>query len=64
VGRGPVMIALWFMDPSGKGIAGGHVFRAGERIMGNKDRVRGLQGKPPWNGRGCMVVVMRLVGGD
>jgi len=57
VGRGPVILAIWFMDPSGIGIAG-WVFRAGEKKRGNKDRVRGLPGKPPWNGRGCMVVVM------
>jgi len=35
--------------------------------MWNKDRVRGLPGKPPWDARGCTwwwwVVVMWLVGG-
>jgi len=62
VGRGSVVIAIWFMGPSGIGIAG-QVFRAGERKRGNKDRVRGLPGKPPWDGRGRMVVVMWLVGG-
>jgi len=31
--------------------------------MGNRDRVRGLPGKPPWDGRGCTVVAMWFVGG-
>jgi len=51
------------MGPSGIGIVG-WVFRAGAKRRGNKDRVRSLPGKPPpWDGRGCMVVVMWLVGG-
>ena len=47
MGRGPVVIAIWFMDRSGIGIGiAGWVFLAGERRRGNKDRVRGIPGKP------------------
>jgi len=56
------------MDPSGKGIGIASwvcIPSRREKRRGNKDKVRGLPGKPPWNGRGCMVVVMwLLVGGD
>ena len=39
MGRGPVVIAIWFMGPSSIGIAG-WVFRAGAKRRGNKDRVQ------------------------
>ena len=41
MGRGPVVIAIWFMGPSGIGIAG-QVFRAGKKRRGNKDGLHSL----------------------
>jgi len=59
------VVAIWFMDPSGLLAAIRYrwvgIPSRREKKGKSKDRVagvRGLPGKPPWDGRGYMVVVM------